>query len=116
VEGFVSSIVYEKLMVYFEEHPAEAKNITLKSIMAARSREAARKARELTRRKSVLESGSLPGKLADCTLNDPEKTESSWWTAILQGHANKADTENFRPFCTLGKNAENRKGPVIKFE
>jgi DNA gyrase subunit B len=62
-------------MVYFEEHPAEAKNITLKSIMAARSREAARKARELTRRKSVLESGSLPGKLADCTLNDPEKTE-----------------------------------------
>lgn len=75
VEGFVSSIVYEKLMVYFEEHPAEAKNITLKSIMAARSREAARKARELTRRKSVLESGSLPGKLADCTLNDPEKTE-----------------------------------------
>lgn len=75
VEGFVSSLVYEKLMVYFEEHPAEAKNITLKSIMAARSREAARKARELTRRKSVLESGSLPGKLADCTLNDPEKTE-----------------------------------------
>lgn len=75
VEGFVSSIVYEKLMVYFEEHPTEAKNITLKSIMAARSREAARKARELTRRKSVLESGSLPGKLADCTLNDPDKTE-----------------------------------------
>jgi len=75
VEGFVSSIVYEKLMIYFEEHPTEAKNITLKSIMAARSREAARKARELTRRKSVLESGSLPGKLADCTLNDPDKTE-----------------------------------------
>ncbi len=62
-------------MEYFEEHPAEAKNITMKSILAARSREAARKARELTRRKTVLESGSLPGKLADCTLNDPEKTE-----------------------------------------
>jgi DNA gyrase subunit B len=75
VEGIVNSSVYEKLMVFFEEHPAEAKNITTKSIMAARSREAARKARELTRRKSVLESGSLPGKLADCTLNDPEKTE-----------------------------------------
>jgi len=75
VEGFVNSVVYEKLMTYFEEHPAEAKNITLKSIMAARSREAARKARELTRRKSVLESGSLPGKLADCTITDPSKTE-----------------------------------------
>lgn len=75
VEGFVNSVVYEKLMTYFEEHPAEAKNITLKSILAARSREAARKARELTRRKSVLESGSLPGKLADCTITDPSKTE-----------------------------------------
>jgi DNA gyrase subunit B len=67
--------VYEKLMVYFEEHPGEARNITMKSVMAARSREAARKARELTRRKSVLESGSLPGKLADCTINDPAQTE-----------------------------------------
>ncbi len=75
VEGIVNSAVYEKLMEYFEEHPAEAKNITMKSILAARSREAARKARELTRRKTVLESGSLPGKLADCTLSDPEKTE-----------------------------------------
>lgn len=75
VEGVVNSAVYEKLMVFFEEHPSEARNIAQKSIMAARGREAARKARELTRRKSVLESGSLPGKLADCTLNDPEKTE-----------------------------------------
>ncbi|MDD4805690.1 MAG: DNA topoisomerase (ATP-hydrolyzing) subunit B [Candidatus Cloacimonetes bacterium] len=75
VEGVVGSAVYEKLMVYFEEHPAEAKNISMKSVMAARSREAARKARELTRRKSVLESGSLPGKLADCTNNDPANTE-----------------------------------------
>jgi len=75
VEGYVNSVLYDKLMIYFEEHPAEAKSITMKSIMAARSREAARKARELTRRKSVLESGSLPGKLADCTLNDPAATE-----------------------------------------
>jgi DNA gyrase subunit B len=75
VEGVVGSAVYEKLMVYFEEHPGEAKNISMKSVMAARSREAARKARELTRRKSVLESGSLPGKLADCTISDPAKTE-----------------------------------------
>ena len=75
VEGIVNSAVYEKLMTFFEEHPAEAKNISGKSIMGARSREAARKARDLTRRKSVLESGSLPGKLADCTLNDPALTE-----------------------------------------
>jgi DNA gyrase subunit B len=68
-------VVYEKLLTYFEEHPAEAKAITMKSIMAARAREAARKARELTRRKSVLESSSLPGKLADCTITDPSKTE-----------------------------------------
>ncbi|MCB5258011.1 MAG: DNA topoisomerase (ATP-hydrolyzing) subunit B [Candidatus Cloacimonetes bacterium] len=75
LEGIVNSVVYEKLLTYFEEHPAEAKSITMKSIMAARAREAARKARELTRRKSVLESSSLPGKLADCTITDPSKTE-----------------------------------------
>ncbi|MFC1898133.1 DNA topoisomerase (ATP-hydrolyzing) subunit B [Candidatus Cloacimonadota bacterium] len=75
IEGVVNSIVYEKLMEYFEEHPAEAKNIAMKAILGARSREAARKARELTRRKSVLESGSLPGKLADCSIQDPSQTE-----------------------------------------
>jgi DNA gyrase subunit B len=75
VEGIINSIVYEKLMIYFEEHPSEAKNICMKSVMAARARDAARKARELTRRKSVLDSGSLPGKLADCTITDPTKTE-----------------------------------------
>jgi DNA gyrase subunit B len=75
IEGIVSSIVYEKLMEYFEEHPSEAKNISLKAIIGARSREAARKARELTRRKSVLDSGSLPGKLADCSIQDPSQTE-----------------------------------------
>jgi DNA gyrase subunit B len=75
VEGLVNSVVYEKLTTYLEEHPAEARLVTSKSIMAARSREAARKARELTRRKSVLESGSLPGKLADCSISDPAQTE-----------------------------------------
>ncbi len=75
VEGIVNSVVYEKLMEYFEEHPAEAKNICNKAILGARSREAARKARELTRRKSVLESGNLPGKLADCSIQDPSQTE-----------------------------------------
>ncbi len=75
IEGIVNSIVYEKLMEYFEEHPLETKNISMKAILGARSREAARKARELTRRKSVLESGSLPGKLADCSIQDPSQTE-----------------------------------------
>jgi len=75
VEGIINSIVYDKLMTYFEEHPSEAKNISMKSILSARARDAARKARELTRRKSVLESGTLPGKLADCTITDPEQTE-----------------------------------------
>ncbi|MCK4956705.1 MAG: DNA topoisomerase (ATP-hydrolyzing) subunit B [Candidatus Cloacimonetes bacterium] len=75
VEGAVNSIVYEKLIDFMEENPNEAKNISLKAILGARSREAARKARELTRRKSVLESGSLPGKLADCSIQDPSQTE-----------------------------------------
>ena len=75
VEGIINSIVYEKLMIFFEENPSEAKNIAMKAILGARSREAARKARELTRRKSVLESGSLPGKLADCSIQDPSQTE-----------------------------------------
>lgn len=75
VEGLVNSFVYEKIMVFFEENPAIAKNICNKAILGARSREAARKAKELTRRKSVLESGNLPGKLADCSIQDPTQTE-----------------------------------------
>ena len=75
VESVVTTVVYEKMMIYFEEHPAESKTICMKALLGARSREAARKARELTRRKSVLESGSLPGKLADCSIQDPSQTE-----------------------------------------
>jgi DNA gyrase subunit B len=75
VEGIINSSIYEKLMEFFEEHPSEAKTIAGKAILAARARDAARKARDLTRRKTVLESGSLPGKLADCSLTDPTKTE-----------------------------------------
>jgi DNA gyrase subunit B len=75
VESVVNSHAYEKLAVFFEENPSVAKNICLKAINAARSREAARKARDLTRRKSVLESGSLPGKLADCSSKNPDETE-----------------------------------------
>ena len=75
VKGLVSSIVYESLNSYFEENPTVAKLIFGKIIGAAKAREAARKARELARRKTVLESGSLPGKLADCSEKDPSKCE-----------------------------------------
>lgn len=75
ITGLVSSMLYEKLMTYFEENPYVAKVLINKSLDASRAREAARKARENARRKSPLESNSLPGKLADCTSKDPSKCE-----------------------------------------
>ena len=75
ITGLVSSMLYEKLMTYFEENPSVAKVLINKSLDASRAREAARKARENARRKSPLESNSLPGKLADCTSKDPSKCE-----------------------------------------
>jgi DNA gyrase subunit B len=75
VKGIVQSIVYEGLGLYFEETPQVAQTIVGKCINAALAREAARKARELTRRKGALDGLSLPGKLADCTERNPEKCE-----------------------------------------
>ena len=75
VRPVVENVVNEKLNQWFEEHPTEAKTIVSKVAEAAAAREAARKARELTRRKSALEISSLPGKLADCQERDPAKAE-----------------------------------------
>jgi len=75
VKGIVDHIVTEQLSAFFEENPKTAKAIIDKAILASKAREAARKARDLTRRKTALESGSLPGKLADCQEKDPAKSE-----------------------------------------
>ncbi len=75
VRTLVSGMVYEKLKEFFEENPAIAKIIFEKATQAARAREAARKARDLVRRKSALENNRMPGKLADCRERDPKKTE-----------------------------------------
>ena len=73
--GHVDSVVSQGLGEFFEENPVETRQIIEKALLAAKAREAARKARELTRRKSALEVSSLPGKLADCSDKDPSKTE-----------------------------------------
>ena len=75
VRGAVEAAVNEHLAIFLEEHPKDAKQIIEKSLQAARAREAARKARDLARKKSALESGVLPGKLADCSLSDPSLCE-----------------------------------------
>ncbi len=75
VRGIVDTLTGEAVSTYLEEHPTEAKRIIDKSIKAARAREAARKAREMTRRKNALESTTLPGKLADCSVSDPSFSE-----------------------------------------
>ncbi len=75
VRGLVEQAVNAKLAEFFEENPQDARAIINKAISAARARQAARKAREMTRRKSALESMSLPGKLADCSINDPSAAE-----------------------------------------
>jgi len=75
VEGIVSTVVNEELGTFFEEHPSVARRIIEKGLLAARAREAARKARDLTRRKGALDGAGLPGKLADCSEKDPDLCE-----------------------------------------
>jgi DNA gyrase subunit B len=75
VASQVQAVVADALSTYLEEHPSEARRIVEKCLLASRAREAARKARDLVQRKSALESGSLPGKLADCSSRDPEESE-----------------------------------------
>jgi len=75
VTSIVETVVYEKLGEFFEENPSIAKAIVDKALLASKAREAARKARDLTRRKGVLEGGGLPGKLADCQSRDPSECE-----------------------------------------
>ncbi len=75
IKGLVEETVNRKLGEYFEENPADARRVISKAVDAARARDAARKARDLTRRKSALENSTLPGKLADCTVKDPSLAE-----------------------------------------
>lgn len=116
VKGLVEDIVYEKLIPIFEKNLEEVRKILDKAVEAASAREAARKARELVRRKSALDSFSLPGKLADCSEKDPEKTE----LFIVEGEsaggsAKQARSREFQAILPLkGKILNAEKARMVK--